>query len=117
MVTTIPRSDNQNSTVTVTVRITIEFACVIVRDDAACLTVDIQGEREVMVTRSRVDGKQATERSFGGSLIITMDDGTAAESVLFDFLNPGQVRMTVAGRLFGPATRDSIRLVFHAFLP
>jgi hypothetical protein len=111
------RSDDHNWTVTATTLTTINFTDIVVDDGVSIVNVDIQGEREVVSTRTRVDGKLTNERSFQGSLVITTDDGTTVETVTIEYLNPGEVRITVLGNVFGPMTDERIRALFHAFIP
>ena len=111
------RSDDNNWTVTATALTTVNFTDLVVDDGATTLTVDVQGEREVTSTRTRVGGKLTHERSFEGSLVITTDDGTTVETVTLEYLNPGRVRIAVLGNVFGPMTEGRIRALFRAFIP
>lgn len=110
-------SDDRNWTVTATTLTTINFSDIVVDDGVSIVTVDVVGERETTSTRTRVDGKQSSTRSFDGSLAITADDGTTVETVTLDYLKPGKVRITVAGNAFGPMTAETVRALFNAFIP
>ena len=111
------RSDDHNWTVTATTLSTLNFVDLAVFDGTSVVTVDIEGEREVVVTRTRGGGKMTQERTVEGSLVVTTDDGTTVETVTLDFLNPGHVRIGVGGDLFGPMTGGKLRKLFHASLP
>jgi len=111
------RSDDDNWTVSAIALTTVDFTDLVVDDGVTTLTVDVQGEREVTSTRTRVGGKLTHERSFEGTLVITTDDGTTVETVTLEYLNPGRVRITVLGNVFGPMTEGRIRALFQAFIP
>src|SRR5262245_15418841 len=111
------RSDHRNWTVTATSLTNLNFVDIAVFDGTSIVTVDIVGEREVVATRTREDGKLTQERTIEGSLVVTTDDGTTVETVIIDYVNPGKVQITVAGRAFGPMSGPRARELFRTFLP
>ena len=111
------RSDDHNWTVTATSLTTLDFTGLAVFDGTTVVTVDIAGEREVVVTRTRGGGKMTQERSVQGSLVVTTDDGTNVETVTLDYVKPGHARIAVGGNLFGPMTEGRVRTLFRAFIP
>ncbi|HZN62696.1 MAG TPA: hypothetical protein VFC90_09870, partial [Planctomycetota bacterium] len=111
------RADNRNWTVSAASRTLLNFTDIAVFDGTTIVTVDIVGEREVVSTRTREDGKLTHERTISGSLVVTTDDGTTVETVILDYVNPGQVKITVAGNAFGPMSGPKAQALFQAFLP
>lgn len=109
-------TDADNWTVTATAMATINVQDVIVDDGTAVLTIDVQGQREVISSFTRTAGKQTRARSFEGSLATSVDDGTTVETVVIVFDKPGKVTISVLGQVWGPMSEGQAGGLFHTVI-
>jgi hypothetical protein len=108
--------DSKNWSVTATALTTVDVQNVVVDDGTTTVNIDVVGQREVVSSFSRTNGKVSHERSFDGSLTTTIDDGTSVETVVIEYTKPGHVRISVLGSVFGPMTEGKARDLFQTVI-
>lgn len=109
-------TDSDNWSVTATATTVVDVQDVVVDDGVAPVTVDVSGQRVVVSSFSRTNHKASHERSFDGSLTTSVDDGSAVETVVFEFTKPGHVRISVLGGIFGPMSEGQVKALFHTLI-
>ena len=102
--------------VTATATTVVDVQDVVVDDGVAPVTVDVSGQRVVVSSFSRTNHKLSHERSFDGSLTTSVDDGSAVETVVFEFTKPGHVRISVLGGVFGPMSEGEAQALFRTLI-
>jgi hypothetical protein len=109
-------TDADNWTVTATATATVDVQNVTVDDGSTILTIDVQGQREVISSFTRTAGRLTHDRSFEGSLTTSVDDGTTVETVVILFDKPGKVTISVLGQVFGPMSEGKAGGLFHTVI-
>ncbi|HKS17040.1 MAG TPA: hypothetical protein VJU16_06990, partial [Planctomycetota bacterium] len=109
-------TDSDNWTVTATATATVDVQDVTVDDGVAILTIDVQGQREVVSSFTRTNKKLTHERSFEGSLTTSVDDGTTVETVVFVFDKPGHVTISLLGHIYGPMSEGDAGGLFNTVI-
>ena len=109
-------TDGENWEVTATATTTIDVEDVTVDDGDTVVTVDVEGDREVVSSRARTNKHPSHFRSFTGTLSTTVDDGETVETVDFEFTKPGHVSISVLSVKFKSLSEGQLLAAFKTVI-